>query len=720
MSPPNRSPKAVEGDSVKPCRVRFVQSTARAGSRHHAANAFSTSRTANVFSTTPSVNASTNRLRTDAIKPRRDPSVVLGISCDFHDASAAIVRDGEVVAAASEERFSRTKHDASFPAAAIRCCLMQQGLELSDVTHAVFHEKPLRTFERVMASHLAAAPWGRRNFTSTIASWPRTRLRIRHRIRDLGITAPIFFCDHHLSHAASAAWTSPLDRGAVVTVDGVGSWHTTTIGRFDSGHLELCQAIDFPHSLGLFYAAATAYCGFEVNEGEYKLMGLAAYGQPAHTDVIHRHLIRQLPDGSFALRIDGFEFLRGQRMHTDQWARWFGIGPKGADHDPLRYADVAASFQRVTEDVLIGIVRRGIEVAGTEGVVMAGGVALNCAAIRRMTEMGLGPIHVHPAAGDSGASAGAALWLDRRLHPRPYTGRSFHPSLGPEYDPGEISAALSPHGETLRVRRFDTSSELHHEIADALSRGEVVARFIGRMEFGPRALGNRSILASATDPIIAERLNHAVKRRENFRPFAPAILAESTGDYFDRGGDVSPHMNTVAMALPTARETIPGGVHVDGSSRIQTVTAERHPDLWGILRSYQELTGIPAILNTSFNVRGQPIVCSPSDAVNCFLQTELDALAIGPFWVRRVIGGSDDDDAPTPAEQTPTIVDRLGPVAGFPARVLAAVFYYLLIVPMAKMRSKALTGFKQSVDDIKSTWRPCEPPMSDEAMRRMF
>ena len=645
---------------------------------------------------------------------------MLGISCDFHDASAAIVQDGVVTAAASEERFSRIKHDASFPSAAIASCLRQLGLGRSDITHAVFHEKPLRTFERVMASHLAAAPHGQRNFASTIASWPRSRLRIRRRMRDFGLSAPIFFCDHHLSHAASAAWTSPMDRGCVVTVDGVGSWHTTTLGRFDPASIELCQAIDFPHSLGLFYAAATAYCGFEVNEGEYKLMGLAAYGEPTHAETIHRRLIRLLPDGSFALRMNAFEFLRGRRMHCDDWKNWFGIGPRRPHQDPIEYADLAASFQRVTEEALVGIVRRGIEITGLENVVMAGGVTLNCAAIRRLTDAGIGPIYVHPAAGDSGASVGAALWLDRRLHRRPREAMAFFPALGPSYEDAEIEATLVANDRRLRFRRCPTDADLHSEIADALVRGQIVARFDGRMEFGPRALGHRSILASATDPQIAERLNRAIKHREDFRPFAPAILAEDAGDYFDRSGDVSPDMNTVAKALTTAKTKIPGGVHVDGSSRIQTVTAERQPDLYGILRAYRSRTGIPAILNTSFNVRGQPIVCSPNDAIECFLQTPLDLLAIGPYLVERIDPSIGREPPGGDIPKFSRWHRWVSVLVAFPARVLAGMFYYVVVVPLAMFRSAHLARFRENPDRLSSTWRRHDPPMDDDAMRRMF
>jgi carbamoyltransferase len=557
---------------------------------------------------------------------------ILGISCFYHDAAACLLRDGQIVAAAEEERFSRRKHDSSFPHGAIRYCLAEGGISAANLDHVVFYEKPLLKFERILASAMDTFPRSRITFTRAMQTWLTEKLWIRPAIRsELGYKGSTLFGDHHVSHAASAYYPSPFDEAAIVTFDGVGEWSTTTIGHAQGLDLELVKEIRFPHSLGLLYSAFTTYLGHEANEGEYKVMGMAAYGQPRFYDKV-RQVIDLADDGSFQLDMRYFSYHATLRGVAQRFYDLFG--PPRAPDDSLdeRTADIAASIQKVTEDAMVAIARHARELTGKRNLVMAGGVALNCLANTRvLREAGFDDVWIQPAAGDSGGAVGAALHLYHMVLRGSRGGPLRNAYLGPAYDGDAIQGFLDRHG--IGYERL-SEDVLVHTTASLLAEGNVVGWYSGRMEFGPRALGSRSILADPRDPRMKDTLNEKIKHREQFRPFAPSALLDRADEYFDLGGP-SPYMLFVAGVHPQRQSELPAITHVDGTARLQTVTPEDNGRYDALIREFYRLTGTPVLINTSFNVRGEPIVLTPEDAYNCFSHTDMDYLVLGDFLVDR-------------------------------------------------------------------------------------
>jgi len=584
-------------------------------------------------------------------------TAILGISALYHDSAAALVVDGTIIAAAQEERFSRVKNDRRFPTSAIRYCLEAGGLDPSQIDFVGYFEKPLLKFDRVVETSCAVAPRGFRPFARSIPSWLKDKLHVTREVwRNLpGFTRRVLFAEHHESHAASAFFPSPFEEAAILTLDGVGEWATATVGIGRGNHVELLRELRFPHSLGLLYSAFTYYCGFEVDSGEYKLMGLAPYGEPTYVDLITRHLVDVKPDGSLWLDMSYFDYSHGLRMTSEKFHQLFG-GPPRAPGAPTeqRHLDLAASVQQVTEEIVLRMVRHVHEQTGLRNLCLAGGVALNAVANGRIVrESPFEGLWIQPAAGDAGGALGAALFVWHQL-----LGNARTPApddtqrgslLGPEFNADQVRACLNQRGAV--IRELPTEAALCAEVASLLSAQKVVGWFQGRLEFGPRALGSRSILADPRDPGMQKVLNLKIKFRESFRPFAPAVLAEQTREWFELpAGHASPYMLIVTDVCPSKRlpqsaeseprglarqaiirSQIPAVTHVDNSARLQTVDAHRNPRLTLLLEEFHKQTGCPLLVNTSFNVRDQPIVCSPADAYDCFMNTDMDVLAIGNF-----------------------------------------------------------------------------------------
>ena len=584
---------------------------------------------------------------------------ILGISAFYHDSAAALVRDGEIVAAAQEERFSRKKHDSRFPRNAVEYCLNEGGVRLEDLDSVVFYDKPFLKFERLLETYLAFAPRGLRSFSMAMPLWIREKLfqkdMLRRELRHFGKDfdpARLLFTEHHLSHAASAFFPSPFDEALVLTMDGVGEWATTSVAHGRGNRLDMLREIHFPHSLGLLYSAFTYYTGFKVNSGEYKVMGLAPYGEPKYAEKIRKHLIEVKADGSFRLNLDYFNYCTGLTMTNERFDELFEGPPRRPD-EPLtqRHMDLAASIQTVLEEVVLRLTRALAEETGAENLCLAGGVALNCVANGKILRDGrFRRIWIQPAAGDAGGALGAALAAHYLLEQRPRvaagTGDSMKGSyLGPSFPQEEIEGRLRAAG--ARFLTVDDDCLLRLTV-DALAAEKAVGWFQGRMEFGPRALGNRSILGDVRSASMQSVLNLKVKYRESFRPFAPAVLREDAADWFELDED-SPYMLLVAdVAAPrrramtdeeqrlfgidklkVPRSEIPACTHVDYSARIQTVHRETNPRFHALISAFKERTGCPVVVNTSFNVRGEPVVCTPEDAFRCFMGTELDMLAVG-------------------------------------------------------------------------------------------
>jgi carbamoyltransferase len=581
---------------------------------------------------------------------------VLGLSALYHDSAACLLRDGEIVAAAQEERFTRKRHDAALPLRSAEYCLSTANIGISEVDHVVFYDKPFLKFERLLDTFLLTAPRSLGPFLRSIPPWIKEKLWTGDLVADaLGYRGKVLFAEHHESHAASAFFPSPFDEAAVLTVDGVGEWATTTCGYGRGAELVLTDEIRFPHSLGLLYSAFTQFCGFKVNSGEYKLMGLAPYGEPRFVDEILKSLIDVRDDGSFRLAIDRFDFLTGNQMVGRGFAELFG-GPARRPEAPLteRELDLAASIQFVTEEVMLRLARRLHAKTGMKKLCLAGGVALNCVANGRILREGpFESIWIQPAAGDAGGAVGAAysVWhqyLGRERPPRRGRDSMQAGLLGPSFDDAVIEQELRAFGAKYHAL---PASENAAVAAGLMAEGKVIGWVQGRMEFGPRALGARSILGDPRSPSMQTTMNMKIKFRESFRPFAPAVLRESVSDWFELDAD-SPYMLLVANVaarhrLPspvgekgldkqrTPRSTIPAVTHVDGSARVQTVSRQENPAFHSVLSAFEARTGCPVLINTSFNVRGEPIVCTPTEAYRCFMRTHIDALVVGNFVLHK-------------------------------------------------------------------------------------
>ncbi|MBI5575786.1 MAG: carbamoyltransferase [Deltaproteobacteria bacterium] len=584
---------------------------------------------------------------------------ILGLSAFYHDSAACLVRDGKILAAAQEERFTRIKHDFSFPANATRYCLAKGGIVAEDLDFVVFYDKPFIKFERILMTYMSYAPLGIRSFLKAIPLWVKQKIWTKDLIRrELSCTCPILFPEHHESHAASAFFPSPFEEAAILTVDGVGEWATTSYGFGKGNGIRILGEQHFPHSLGLLYSAFTYYTGFKVNSGEYKLMGLAPYGEPRFKDLILSELLDVKEDGSFRLNLDYFDYCVGLKMIGPAFEKLFGE-PARRPESPLtqHQMDVARSIQEVTEEVMIRIARHVWKETGQKRLCLAGGVALNCVANGRILREGpFEDIWIQPAAGDAGGALGAAMlvWHAHMGNPRTVNGHSDGQEgsyLGPDFEDGEVREYLDANGIMYRKAEEGRIPEI---VADMIAEQKVIGWFQGRMEFGPRALGNRSIIGDARSPEMQEIMNLKIKFRESFRPFAPTVLREKVSDYFEMDRE-SPYMLLVAPVrseirremtqeesllsgigkIDVVRSSIPAVTHVDYSARVQTVREEDNSLYHRMIRKFDEKYGCPVVINTSFNVRGEPIVCTPGDAYRCFMRTDMDCLVMGNFIIEK-------------------------------------------------------------------------------------
>jgi carbamoyltransferase len=591
---------------------------------------------------------------------------ILGVSCYYHDAAAVLLRNGILVAAAEEERFSRIKHDYSFPKNAIRFCLEQAGIEGPDLDYVVFFEKPFRKFDRIIASALQTYPWSWKIFRESMITWMVDKMWIATTLQSaLGIgKEKILFSEHHLSHAASAYLCSPFDEAAILTVDGVGEWATGTYGVGRGNDIKLHKQMEFPHSLGLLYSAFTAFLGFEVNEGEYKVMGMASYGEPRYVDKVWK-LVHQNQDGSFALDMDYFSFHHSTDQSYNQkfvnvfgkprppkmlfftagtgFPKYFGTPPanyKELSKQNQHYADVAASIQRVTEELLLGMANNVYRQTGLKQLCMAGGVALNSVANTRiLNETPFEQLFIQPAAGDGGGALGAALWAYNTLLGKSRDFRMEHAYWGRSNSDGEIGDFLRENN--IPHRRFDNEDQLLDEVVEHLKNGKVVGWSQGRFEWGPRALGSRSILADPRNPEMKDIVNAKIKFREPYRPFAPSVLAEQAEKYFDlpNAAQHTParYMLYVVPVKEGQKVTLPAITHVDGTGRLQMVFRAQSPRYYKLIERFGQATGVPVVLNTSFNLKGEPIVNTPPNAFNTFSKSEMDALVLENFIVDKQV-----------------------------------------------------------------------------------
>jgi carbamoyltransferase len=587
------------------------------------------------------------------------PKYILGISAFYHDSAACLVRDGEIVAAASEERFTRKKGDAAFPERAIAYCLEEAGITAKRLDHVGFYDKPLLKFERILETYFGVAPRGFRSFLMAGPLWIKDKLYIDRQIKDaLGYEGEVLYAEHHESHAASAFFPSPFEEAAILTMDGVGEWATATIGVGRGSDIEIVRELHWPDSLGLLYSAITYYTGFKVNSGEYKVMGLAPYGQPRYVDLIRNQLMSLREDGSFTLNQKYFNYLSGLTMTSEAFDQLFG-GPPREPETKLtqKEMDLARSVQDVTEEVMMRMARTAHRETGLENLCLAGGVALNCVGNGKILREGpFKRLWIQPASGDAGGALGVAqlIWhrecgKQRTVTPGRDAMRGAY--LGPQFAPEAIERFLESQGASyVRVE----PAELRRRVAGLLAEEKIVGWFNGRMEFGPRALGARSILGDPRSPRMQAQMNIKIKFREGFRPFAPSVLRERVSDYFEMDCD-SPYMLLVAPVkrerqipmtaeqrglwgidqLNVLRSDIPAVTHIDYSARVQTVSRDTSPDYYDLIKEFEKLTGCPVLVNTSFNVRGEPIVCTPEDAYRCFMRTHIDCLVLGPFLLEK-------------------------------------------------------------------------------------
>jgi carbamoyltransferase len=606
---------------------------------------------------------------------------ILGISAYYHDSAAALLLDGEIVAAAQEERFTRKKHDSAFPINACRYVLQETGIDFKDLSAVAFYDKPFLKFERLLETYHAFAPSGFTSFLSAMPVWIKEKLFMRRllseHLSELGDSkkVPVFYPEHHLSHAASAFYPSPFEDAAIVTVDGVGEWATTTISKGHGKDIEILKELQFPHSIGLLYSAFTYYTGFTVNSGEYKLMGLAPYGNPdaQRTHDFKNKIVTELvdirKDGSVILNMDYFDYATGLKMVNEaKWEKLFGIPRRPGESDISQdYMDMALAIQQVTEDVVMRLVCTARQLTGSKNLVLAGGVALNCVANGKILRAGIfDNMWIQPAAGDAGGAVGAAyaVWYIHDGNERHLNGDADAMSgsyLGPEFSDKDVYRTLQKYD--ARAAYYDDFGKLTSDVAARLAEGNVVGWLQGRMEFGPRALGGRSILGDARNPEMQKKLNLKIKYREGFRPFAPSVLEEDVSEYFDLDRE-SPYMLLVApiredkkIPLPEnyhdkplyerlyfLRSDMPAITHIDYSARIQSVSRKTNPRYWELINEFKRQTGYGVIVNTSFNVRGEPIVCTPEDAYRCFMRTEMDYLVLGNYLL-------DKKDQPALAEK---------------------------------------------------------------------
>ncbi len=601
-------------------------------------------------------------------------SLILGISAFYHDSAAALVRDGAIVAAAQEERFTRKKHDPGFPVNAINYCLEEAFVDAADLDAVVFYDNPVVTFDRVVENALSAGPAGRAQFITAAREMLGDKMWVEQHVKDaigtVGREGRVLFSEHHMAHAASAFYPSPFESAAILTIDGVGEWATTSLGSGHGSEVRLFSEINYPHSLGLLYSAITYFCGFKVNSGEYKLMGLAPYGEPRFYDVMRRHLIDVRSDGSYRLDTSYFGYLDSMVMTNERFAALFGGAPRQPE-SPItrREMDLAASVQKLTEEIVLKTAAHLRSITCERHLVMAGGVALNCVANGKLVAAKIfDDVWIQPAAGDAGGALGAALLAShvrfgaKRAVSLPGRDAQQGSYLGPRYSSAEVQAFLNRHNYPhQRIVERDERLQL---VAQALADGKIVGWLSGRMEFGPRSLGARSILGDPRNPATQATMNLKIKYRESFRPFAPSVLRERCGEYFELDGD-SPYMLVVApvverrrlpmdldafaggdddmrAVINQPRSDIPAVTHVDYSARVQTVDAATHPDYHALITAFEALTGCPMLVNTSFNVRGEPIVCTPEDAYRCFMRTEMDLLVLEDVLVWR-------RDQPAPA-----------------------------------------------------------------------
>lgn len=578
---------------------------------------------------------------------------ILGISAFYHDSAAALIVDGEIVAAAQEERFTRKKHDPEFPKQAVAYCLRSQGLTIKDIQYVAFYDKPLLKFERLLETYLATAPAGFTSYAKALPMWLKHKLWIPDTIKnELGFEGEVLFTEHHQSHAGSAFYPSPYQEAAILTIDGVGEWTTNSLGFGKGNSFSLLREIKFPHSIGLLYSAFTYFTGFKVNSGEYKVMGLAPYGEPKYVQQIYDNLLDLKEDGSYHLNLKYFNYMSGLSMTNDAFGELFG-GARRKPETPLtqREMDLAASIQVVVEECMLRQARFLHRETGTDNLVMAGGVALNCVGNGRVLREGpFKNIWIQPASGDAGGALGAALcvWYGYLKNPR-HTDNIHDLQkaslLGPEFSDDQVVDQLAQFGAVYHRVNGD---QLFGRTAELLAQEKVVGWFQGRMEFGPRALGNRSIIGDPRSTKMQSIMNLKIKFRESFRPFAPAVMREHVSEYFELNSD-SPYMLIVAPVRPELRRTLsaeeeqlfgiaklnvpksdlPAVTHVDYSARIQTVAADQHPNFYKLIAAFKGQTGCPVLVNTSFNVRGEPIVCTPADAYACFMRTNMDVLVVG-------------------------------------------------------------------------------------------
>ncbi|MDF2766817.1 MAG: Carbamoyltransferase [Rhodospirillales bacterium] len=585
---------------------------------------------------------------------------ILGLSAYYHDSAAALLRDGEIVAAGHEERFSRKKGDERFPRLAVEYCLREAGITLAEVDHVGFYDKPLLKFDRILETYLAVAPKGFRSFLMAGPLWVKEKLFTDRELRAAlgGYEGSLLYAEHHESHAASAFYPSPFEEAAILTMDGVGEWATATIGAGKGANLEILRELKWPDSLGLLYSAITYYTGFKVNSGEYKVMGLAPYGEPRYVDLIYKHLIDLHEDGSFTMNQKYFGYLSGLTMTSEAFNELFG-GPPRVPESKLtqKEMDLARSVQVVTEEIMLRMARTAHRETGMENLCLAGGVALNCVGNGRLLREGpFKRLWIQPASGDAGGALGVASLIHHRYLSRP---RRVTPGkdamkgayLGPSYSTEEIERFLESQGASYVRLDRDT---LLRRVAENLAEEKIVGWFNGRLEFGPRSLGSRSILGDPRSPRMQSQMNLKIKFREGFRPFAPSVLKEYASEYFELDCE-SPYMLLVApvkkerqLPMPAGseklwgieqlnmlRSDIPAITHIDYSARIQTVSRETNPDYYDLIDTFRELTGCAVVVNTSFNVRGEPIVCSPEDAYRCFMRTHIDSLVLGPFLLEK-------------------------------------------------------------------------------------